>query len=391
MMIFWRATLLRSLLIFTLLSISASMSPSPKKQVARYTTTSQRQSFQDDGFIVVSGLLSVEENEQLVAAGQTIVDKADEKSSFYFKLAERGIMICGPSNPELNEKDRAAIVDGFRSVALRSKIPHVAAELMGLDPSEENVRILRDVFLGKSVQDQKCCGWHVDDTSFWPESYTSSPSGDGINAWIAMQDMPSSLGGGLGLAAGSHVADWRHTAYDSLGLDVSKEGLTKDQVYQQIKDSGLLSCVLHKTNHELHEKMEAIGHVPDLKCGDVIFHTRWLFHKTDPLTDAGRIHYENNGLSVLNRYSVRYVPGTARLPLSFVNELSILSEPSNSGKMLNEVDGAWYPEVWPSLEDDIDTKMRMLISGRIPDATKTMQSNLSELLQLLSEPIRTDQ
>lgn len=373
-------------LISSLVPMASCMSLAPEKYSPLYTTAAQRQSFQEDGFIVISGLMSEEEKQQLVAAGQAIVDNENDRSSLYFKLAERGIMICGPSNPNLSDEDRAAIVSAFRAVALRSKVPHVAAELMGLNPSEENVRILRDVFLGKNIYEQKHCGWHVDDNSFWPESYTSAASADGINAWIAMQDMPSNLGGGLALAPKSHTAEWRHTAYESLGLDILNNSQTKQEVYRQIKDNGFLSCVLHQTNPEIHERIEALGYVPDIKCGDVIFHTRWLFHKTCPPTEEGRIHYENNGLSCLNRYSVRYAPGSAQLPFGFVNELSILSDPSNAGKALNDVEGAWYPQVWPFLEDDIETKMRMLITERVPGATRTMQSNLSELFQILSEP-----
>ena len=361
------------------------MSVLPKKHPSSYTTAEQRQAFRDDGFIVMSGLLSEEQTDQLVAAGRLIVDHHNDQSSLYFKLAERGIMICGPSNPDMSEENRSVVASAFRDVALRSSIPFVAAELMGLDADEDNVRVLRDVFLGKHILEQKHCGWHVDDNSFWPESYTSTPSVDGINAWIAMQDMPSKYGGALGLAPGSHNAEWRHTAYESLGLDLKDDSKSKQDVYRHIKDNGFLSCILHQTNQELHDRIEAIGQVPDLQCGDVIFHTRWLFHKTVPPTDEGRLHYENNGLSCLNRYSVRYVPGSAQLPMGFVNELSILSDASNAGKELNDVEGAWYPQVWPFMEDDIETQMAMLVSGRIPDATRIMQSNLGELLDLLSD------
>jgi hypothetical protein len=373
------------MLASALFDVAFSMSLSPKEPPARFTTAEQRLTFQNEGFIVMSGLLSEEQTNQLVAAGRIIVDHHIDQSSLYFKLAERGIMICGPSNPQLSEEHRSTVVKAFRDVALRSSIPFVAAELMGLDPNEENVRILRDVFLGKHINEQKHCGWHVDDNSFWPESYTASPSVDGINAWIAMQDMPSQFGGALGLAPGSHVAEWRHTAYESLGLDLSDDSHSKQDVYRHIKDNGFLSCILHQTNKELHDRIEGIGRVPDLQCGDVIFHTRWLFHKTVPPTDEGRLYFTNNGLSCLNRYSIRYVPGSARLPKAFVNELSILSDASNAGKALNDVDGAWYPQVWPFLEDDIEKKIGMLVSGRIPDATRIMQSNLGELLQVLSE------
>ena len=34
-----------------------------------------------------------------------------------------------------------------------------------------------------------------------------------MNAWIALDDMPLSMGGGFALSTGSHVAPWRHEAY----------------------------------------------------------------------------------------------------------------------------------------------------------------------------------
>jgi Phytanoyl-CoA dioxygenase (PhyH) len=361
-----------------------SMSLASKKYSMKYYTTSeQRQDFKTDGFIVISGLLSAEQTTKFVEAGQVIVQRHSDPGSLYFKLAERGVMICGPSNPNMSEEERESIASVFRDVALQSKIPHVAAELMDLDPNEENVRVLRDVFLGKNIHEQKHCGWHVDDNAFWPESYQSSKSSHGINAWIAMQDMPAKYGGGLAVAPGSHTAQWRQQGYESLGF-LSRETMSKDEFYKAIKEGGFLSCVLHQTNVELNDCIEAMGHVPDIKCGDVIFHTRWLFHKTSPPTDQGRLFYENNGLSCLNRYSVRYVPGTARLPIGFVNELSILSDPSNAGKQLNDVEDAWYPQVWPFVEDDIEAKMRYLLTCKIPVATKVMQTNLNELLTILN-------
>jgi hypothetical protein len=357
----------------------------PRLGVARYTTQAQRESFQENGYVVISGLLSEEEAKELVVAGESVVKKDNRKSTLYFQIAERGIMICGPSNPDLDDKSRTGIIAAFRNVAVRSRIPHAAAELMGLDPNEETVKILRDLFLGKSVDEGKTCGWHVDDHSFWPEDYSnSSPSADGINAWIAMQDMPAKFGGSLALAPGSHKADYRFAAYSSLGLDLSVPGQSKEEIYKSIKQNGFRSCTLHQTSPELHEKMEKVAFVPDLKCGDVIFHTRWLFHKTAPLNDDGREHFRENGLLCLNRYSVRYVPGTARLPQGFVNEWSMLSDSSNAGKMLKDVSGDWYPTVWPGIDDDLDTKLFNLATGKVPEAAKIMKSNLDELLKILN-------
>jgi hypothetical protein len=45
--------------------------------------------------------------------------------------------------------------------------------------------MLRDIFLAKDSE-QFVCGWHVDDTGFWP-AVAEAP---GVNAWIAVDDMP---------------------------------------------------------------------------------------------------------------------------------------------------------------------------------------------------------
>ena len=49
----------------------------------------------------------------------------------------------------------------------------------------------------------------LDDYGFWPATADSK----GINAWIAIDDMPANRGGGFALSVGSHVASWRHKAY----------------------------------------------------------------------------------------------------------------------------------------------------------------------------------
>jgi hypothetical protein len=62
--------------------------------------------------------------------------------------------------------------------------------------SNEQVCSLSDVFLAKEVTKQETCDWHVDDQGFWPESYLSTAAEMskkdqyGINAWIALDEMP---------------------------------------------------------------------------------------------------------------------------------------------------------------------------------------------------------
>merc|ERR1712176_990540 len=94
----------------------------------------------------------------------------------------------------------------LREVALSSAIPRfVATVLLDMDkdvvrndkdtvsPASSTLHLLKDAFLAKGGE-KKCCGWHVDDQGFWPTNARSEP---GVNAWIAIDDMPAKHGGGL--------------------------------------------------------------------------------------------------------------------------------------------------------------------------------------------------
>jgi len=61
-----------------------------------------------------------------------------------------------------------------------------------------------------------------DDYGFWP----TTPDSLGINAWIALDDIPVSFGGGFALAAGSHLVSWRMEAHEAIGspLTFPKDG-----------------------------------------------------------------------------------------------------------------------------------------------------------------------
>ena len=158
--------------------------------------------------------------DDLVKAGEMIVQGTDpSKRSPFFDSHQRWVSLNGPKGLSLEDDDLSTVVRSFRKVALYSKIPQFAAELMGLTSTDSssnnnqnsqdnkekgtNLRLLRDVFLAKGLESPKSCQWHVDDPSFWPESYQST-GGEGINAWIAMADMPQ--GGSMGLLPGSHKA-----------------------------------------------------------------------------------------------------------------------------------------------------------------------------------------
>jgi hypothetical protein len=205
------------------------------------------------------------------------------------------------------------------------------------------------------------CGWHVDDQGFWPESYISTASKEsgkdkyGINAWVALDDMPKAYEGSMAVARGSHEASWRWEAYEAIGQDRTKGGLTKDEFEQSAKFDTCSGIEEKRT--DLQGKLDSVSEIFDLKRGDVIFATRLLFHKTMPVTPEGQDFFRKNGKENLMRYSIRYVPGSARLTEGFTSEWSILDNPANKGRSLDEVVGDeeneyWYPKVWPTVLDE---------------------------------------
>lgn len=87
----------------------------------------------------------------------------------------------------------------------------------------------------------------------------------------------------------------------------------------------------------------------NFQVGDVIFHTRWLFHRTVPFHRSivsQRLANEEDPL-LYRRYSIRYGPGeTSIIPPGWSTEPSAISEEKNGGRSADDVarlDAAWYP------------------------------------------------
>jgi hypothetical protein len=247
-------------------------------------------------------------------------------------------------------------MSAFRELAMYSKIPRVAASLLRLDelrvggaeylnlprllpgdPEPNNIvddsinlRICRDIFLTKD-DDDYACGWHVDDSGFWP-AIASDP---GVNAWIALDDMryhwsrktlPNAQSQSqanitpvatFALSLGSHRAPWRHEAYQVTGSPYTAppEGfLSAADMIERRSGSG--TCNIKTSAPHLYEKLEEQKVIYDLKRGDVIFHDRWLFHRTVTVleyenrlrTEIGQSskleQSESNG-KIFRRYSIR--------------------------------------------------------------------------------------
>lgn len=82
-------------------------------------------------------------------------------------------------------------------------------------------------------------------------------------------------------------------------------------------------------------------------AGDVIFHTRWLFHRTVPFhSDVLLSKAASKKKMLYRRYSIRYGPGTSIIPPGYGIEPSVISKESNGGRSADQVsqyDSAWYP------------------------------------------------
>ncbi|KAL7468454.1 hypothetical protein ACHAXS_008679 [Conticribra weissflogii] len=357
----------------------------------RLITDDQLKDYVRDGYIVLSGLLEADEMNALIDAGTNIVSAHIEKlggkelPKGNFQVHEYGLVL----------DDKEASGEGsknvFRRVALHSKLPQIAAELMQLDKSTENLRLLRDVFLAKGPGSTSSCGWHVDDQMFWPASYQlpnhSTVDQSGINAWIALDDMPLENGGSLAVAPASHgdSVSWRNDAYAALGFDDSfGDGISKDELFKVIKSGKVDTCGLERMAPEIHQQIEKTKTEFNFKRGDIIFMNRWLFHRSTDVTEKGKAAVKAiEEIALLKRYSLRYVTGSSSLPSGFMTELSILgTSGANSGKEFNEVDGEWYPQCWPEVDDDVEEKIEHVVKNFIPVAQEQLAVIMTEVMAL---------
>jgi Phytanoyl-CoA dioxygenase (PhyH) len=270
--------------------------------------------------------------------------------------------------------------------------------------------------LGKPVNSTGC-DWHVDDHGFWPESYLSEASKqsgkdqDGVNVWIALEDMPEKYLGSMALAAGSHREPWRFEAYHAIGQNRSVDGgHTKEAIVAKLEEKrksgevALGACEIGKIRPDLKEKMDARSVILDIERGDIVFSTRTLFHRTVDPTEEGKRHYESLGLDILNRYSIRYTPGNARLPRGWLAEWSAVADDHNPGKTLNEIvngnknkpgEFLWYPQVWPSLEKNLDARLDFVADTKLSQVKQQVQAEIVEIfvpkIPLETAPPKDDQ
>lgn len=294
-----------------------------------------RRAFEKDGVIAVRGLVDqntlnlmdtasmelIQEQQGrdiLKPRGALSANRIPRKKQFY----ATNHSVIFQQAPDLQNPDKTP----FLNIALMTDIPKMAAELLQLDKNE-TLRVMRDIFLAKD-EEQFICGWHVDDTGFWP----ATAEAQGVNAWIALDDMPLEQGGGFALAVGSHAAPWREAAYNVTGSTHTfpKDGFrSASDMLENRMGSG--TCNIKTSANHLYRRMEETKRVYDLRKGDIIFAERWLFHRTVPFDrEVIKRRIANDGDPLLSRrYSIRYGPGSSEIPKGWGTEISVLWDEKN--------------------------------------------------------------
>eukprot|EP00978_Attheya_sp_CCMP212_P016871 scaffold44529_cov39-Attheya_sp.AAC.2 len=304
-----------------------------------------RNVYHRDGVIAIRGLLSEDLLQQLDKESTQVLEQMDKDGKIskkatngkQFHAVQHHLALRNPPPSNWETDGDADDVTAFLNVSLFSQIPQVAAALLLSDDEKEgeedtnNLRLMRDIFLTKD-QDPYICGWHVDDFGFWPTT-ADSP---GINAWIALDDMPLHTGGGFALAVQSHTAPWRDQAHRAIGATTTAptSGFTS-ALDLFVNRTGGGTCNLETTAPHVNKRMEETMRVYDIKRGDVIFHHRWLFHRTVAMAEV-KEQTENRPGLVYRRYSLRYGPGSSVIPPGFGTEPSVLWNDENGGRTANQ-------------------------------------------------------
>jgi len=288
-------------------------------------TDLEKEQYHRDGFILKKGVLKGNALADLIATSKALYARDVPGSSYFQKLL---------FNLWREE-------DGFAQVAFEY-LPHLAAGLMDLPPLDSNdekmdkdsssapeksVRILKDGFFGLKSFNNSGCGFHIDDSFFWPATDDST----GVNVWLTLSPTRVEEGGGIRVV--------NQTASKPI-IEECKA------VIQKTSEKGYPStCDMETLSPECHKKMTDASTVFDMEPGDALIWDRWTFHRSEPFNvDAFEGREEEHRL----RYTIRYVPGTANA--SYANYA--VHESQEKGGVF---DSPHYPQVWPrALKSEID-------------------------------------
>jgi len=264
--------------------------------------------YRRDGFLLKRSLLSAQELDDSIKAGERLFQSrmlGDWLLSFYAKLRVQ----------------TWRYVPEFAQLAFESTFPSISAQLLN---EQKSLRILKDGFFGQ-VSTNEGCGFHVDDSFFWPARDDST----GVNFWIALSTTVASEGGGIRVVNQSLI---------------SSE--TFDECKAVIRGAGAAgygaTCDMEKLSPSCHQSMMDASVLYDMNPGDAILWDRWTFHRGEPFKNAAAAVQEGQHKM---RYTIRYIPSTAVAQ-------GVLHPSVTQGELF---DSPFHPQVWPShRKDEID-------------------------------------
>ena len=146
------------------------------------------QTYRRDGLLHVKGVFTPEEVETARAGIQHVLDDAG-------MLAQTASGVDDPGR-FVEDFRRWQEVPEIEQLALHSRVPEYAAELLGGEP----VRFYHDHVLVKEGGTKQRTPWHQDQPYY-------NVDGHGTSAWIPVDPVPAA--GCLQLVAGSHEGPWK--------------------------------------------------------------------------------------------------------------------------------------------------------------------------------------
>ena len=270
----------------------------PSAPLPSTLTNEQRQTFRETGVLFLPGLLQGNMLSNAVTAAEDIYGRHSIMDLLFAAYYSKTSLQEWRNTPALAR------------VAFESSMSSISADLLG---ETKSMRILKDALFGQTGTGVGC-GFHVDDKGFWPAEDDSS----GVNFWIALSDYNAETGGGIRVAAGSHMADWAMPC-----RDVVLNGTIREQK----------TCRMSELSPDCDAKLNEISVIYDMKPGDAILWDRWTFHRQEPFKTVVDNEHKL-------RYTVRYAPSDARAAANGLLHASV-----QPGKPF---DTPYHPQVWPA-------------------------------------------
>jgi ectoine hydroxylase-related dioxygenase (phytanoyl-CoA dioxygenase family) len=269
----------------------------------------QAESFRQEGFLAVPGLLPASVIEECRRHSDACMDGPDSGAIFRFGADGRRIH-C--KIPQLAERD-----DLFRAVAQHPAVAEIVEDLLG------PARIFRDVVIGKPPVAGAVVHYHQD-AAYWDVE----PADRALSAWIALDDAPREAGC-LQVVPRSHLAARDHTLLMSgrrlpefltrfLRRATSLTGTgdnprtRRERAFAAAKKFALggVTRFVPALNDLNDLRIDPKNLAPEslvalpARAGDIIFFSSWLIHGSGP----------NTSRHMRRAYIVSYMADACRVP-----------------------------------------------------------------------------